>query len=354
MKKTYLLAAAAVTVLGAGFWFMTKTAQTPTTATTTTEATTTDNEFGANQNDLQAKLDIPKLEAVIQITTHKDNVRVAAMKSLSETKNTVAFEEAMKWAQGKNTALRRGALVALTHYADDQIIPFFDKKISGLSENEQILFLNAFVKNTTSGRTQWLQSLSAKAAATDAKPTDTFTGIAATVFSDTTTEATTFAIEKLPPPTQMRLLTALMSREKKTPVFTQYLVRTVENGASVQLQSSAIRYLARIKSIENAPRLERWVKHRAPEVRAAVLESLPELCPTNRWQIINMVAKFERNDFVLRRLLDTLSFLQGQQADEAVNTVQARSASLSGPIQKRIASAKKDFVATKRGDSCAK
>src|SRR5262249_15867370 len=119
-----------------------------------------------------------------------------------------------------------------------------------------------------------------------------------------------------------------------------------------QIKASAIRRLSAQNTKELATEIHKLTKDQAPEVRAAAIEAIPFVCPTDRWATLEESAKIESNNIVLRRLMDTLSLLKSQGADSVLRTVEARLAKLTEDLRQKATETRKDLHSPPNTNRC--
>lgn len=286
----------------------------------------------------------PKWREILTNDLANPGERSTALVKLAQAKDSLALEFAKKWLYSSSEIEREAAIQALPLFDDKEVIERLKENWVKLSEIEKIHLLKALVENPSQSRKTWLAELG-----TDLSTPD---GILARFLIQRSAAGLIEPMGRLPEVTQQRLLGLLVLRAPSDLGVIDWLIELADNSPSESMRAFAIRNIGMAKAKKYSPQLKKLAHSKVVDIRSAVLEVIPQLCPTDRWEIMNETARKESNQLVLRRLLDSLSYLKGKDANQILQIVQNREASLITALKPKIDETKKDLEGSHIANRC--
>ncbi len=301
----------------------------------------------------------PKIDAKVyqkvNSTTASVIDRLEALLVLAKAQDAAGLRAARNWVNTNTDFTQAGGFTALSYYKDSDVLA--EVKVVWPTLNEQVRMnaLDAFAARPTEARIKWFQELT--------KSPD--------MAIQTLSQTILLTLEKDPAKIQNglkgifedfnginsveqgRMIELIGNKFGAQPTTQKWLLTLIDKNRAAHVQVTAIRKLMSTNINGLDGHIQQFVQNETPEVRAAAIEAIPQLCPEGYWRILQQEASAEPSMFVLRRVVDVLSNLKGQDAQRVLKTVKARDGKLSKDVFAQVAVTEKSLTAQPQTNVCA-
>lgn len=257
---------------------------------------------------------------VLQSGTGRPHEIYGAMIRLAQKQEEIARKEALKRASDESQFLRGGAAQALGYFSDSEAQAALKKLLSDPDKSVRHFAIQGLGTRTDSlGESDLLKLLEGsnqddetkvviyssllKAASTQQRKDAAVSNLLKIAYSGEG-EAATAAAQKL------------VSQVPENPQVVDLIRKKISESKNEKVMASGIRYLSSKNDPWIRDALNRLVGHPSPMVRSAVIQSLHRVCPPDRWKMLDQFLQNEKEEPVLKLVLEEPMFLLGEPAVE--------------------------------------
>ncbi len=251
---------------------------------------------------------------------------------------------AKDFAASESPTKRMAGMTVLTRFSDQDSLETLKAHFSSLSQTQQAQIIQKLRAALTPARKEWLATVDGPTAAV----TKIYDARDETELSVGLKELKSLSLDG-----QMAAVSSMSEKDLQAPQK-KWLMSQAFEAREPRLRIVAINKLAELKVPEFSSSLSKLSRDPEKSIRIAAIEAVTLLCPKDRWTLIQERAEHENDPLVLRRLLDSLSYLRGTKAQQSVETIKKRSSSLPKELLNKIVETDADLKQSNVANRCDK